>query len=190
MDPQSTIFNQRLKCYKFDLSKKRKDLVLIPSIWDKSFYSLNNLFSLKKIIQTNQFFYLTKILFKRKHPFGIVPYWGSPWWAIPIEIINEILEFSASNFKYVKFHEETFISDEIFFQTILFHLKGEGKINTKFDVRCTYMKFKENESSPELLLESDFQEIINLPDRFLFARKFDSKKDYQILNMIDNLRVC
>ena len=51
------------------------------------------------------------------------------------------------------------------------------------------MKFKENESSPEILLESDFQEIMNLPDRFLFARKFDSIKDYQILNMIDNSRV-
>jgi hypothetical protein len=187
--PESSIFNQRLKSYKFDLSKKRKDLILIPSIWDKSFFSFKNLFSLKKIVSARQLFNLRKIFFKRKHPNGIIPYWGSPWWAIPIEIINEILEFCKKNYKFVKFHEETFISDEIFFQTILFHLKGQEKINTKFDVRCTYMKFKENESSPEILLESDFQEIINLPDRFLFARKFDSKKDYQILNKIDNSRL-
>ena len=50
------------------------------------------------------------------------------------------------------------------------------------------MKFKDNESSPEILLESDFQEIMNLPERFLFARKFDSQKDNNILNMIDNSR--
>jgi hypothetical protein len=189
LDPESTIFKQRLKSYKFDISKNRKDLVLIPSLWDKSFFSLKNMVSIKKIVETKQFFNLIKILFKRNHPFGIVPYWGSPWWAIPIEIINEILDFCHNNYNYVKFHEETFISDEIFFQTILFHLKETGKIRTKFDVRCTYMKFKENESSPEILHESDYQEILNLPERFLFARKFDSYKDYKILNMIDNSRV-
>jgi hypothetical protein len=189
LDPESNIFNQRLKSYKFDLSKKRKDLVLIPSIWDKSFFSLKNLISIKKIVARKQFLNLRKILIKRTHPFGIIPYWGSPWWSIPIEIINEILEFCDNNSKFVKFHEETFISDEIFFQTILFHLKFQGKINTKFDVRCTYMKFKENESSPEILLESDYQEIINLSERFLFARKFDSRIDNQIISMIDNSRV-
>ena len=188
LDPESIIFNQRLKSYKFDLSKKRKDLVLIPSIWDKTFISFKNIILIKKIIASKQLFNLKKIVFNRKHPLGIVPYWGSPWWALPIEIINEILEFCYNNYNYVKFHEETFISDEIFFQTILFHLKETGKIVTKFDVRCTYMKFKDGESSPEILLESDFQEIINLPERFLFARKFDSKKDYKILNMIDNSR--
>jgi hypothetical protein len=189
LDPDSTIFNQRLKSYKFDLSKKRKDLVLIPSIWDKSFFSLKNLISIKKIVAGKQFFKLGKILFKRKQPKGIVSYWGSPWWALPIDIINEIVLFCDNNSKYVKFHEETFISDEIFFQTILSHLKFHGKINTVFDVRCTYMKFEENQSSPEILIESDFQEIMNLPDRFLFARKFDSKLDTEILNKIDKHRV-
>jgi hypothetical protein len=189
LDHESPIFNQRLKCYKFDLSKKRKDLVLIPSIWEKSFYSFKNLISIKRIVTIKNFLNLRKILVKRTHPVGIDAYWGSPWWTLPIEIINEILEFCDKNYKFVKFHEETFISDEIFFQTILFHLNKTGKINTKFDVRCTYMKFKENESSPEILLESDFQEIINLPDRFLFARKFDSSNDFKILNMIDNSRV-
>jgi hypothetical protein len=189
LDPESTIFNQRLKYYKFDLSKKRKDLVLIPSIWDKSFFSFKNIFLIKKIIAAKQLFNLRKIFFKRNHPIGIVPYWGSPWWAIPIEIINEILEFCDKNYKFIKFHEETFISDEIFFQSILFHLKCKGKINTKFDVRCTFMKFKDNESSPEILLESDLHEIINLPDRFLFARKFDCLKDDQILNLLENSRI-
>jgi hypothetical protein len=188
LDPESTIFNQRLRSYKFELSKKRKDLVIIPSIWEKSFYSFKNLFSIKKVIEARQLIKLSKILFKRKIPISFIPYWGSPWWAIPIEIITEILEFCDKNNNYKKFHEETFISDEIFFQTILFHLKETGKINTKFDVRCTYMKFKYNESSPEILLESDYKEIMNLPDRFLFARKFDSKNDYKILNMIDNSR--
>jgi hypothetical protein len=189
LDPKSTIFNQRLKSYKFDLSKKRKDLVLIPSIWDKSFFSLKNLNLIKKIVAAKQILNLRKIFFKRKHPFGIVPFWGSPWWAIPIEIISEVLKFCDKNYKYVKFHEDTFISDEIFFQTILYHLKKTGKINTKFDVRCTYMKFKENKSSPEILLESDYQEIMNLPDRFLFARKFDLNIDYKVLNLIDDSKL-
>jgi hypothetical protein len=189
LEPESPIFSQRLESYKFDLSKKRKDLVLIPSIWDNSFFSFKNLVSIKKILVAKQIFKLKKIFFKRKHPEGIVPFWGSPWWALPIEIINEILEFCDNNPNYLNFHEETFISDEIFFQTILFHLKKIGKIYTKFNVRCTYMKFQNNESSPKILLESDYQEIINLSERFLFARKFDSRIDNQIIRMIDSLRV-
>ena len=189
LEPNSNIFNQRLNSYKFDLSKKRKDLVLIPSIWDKTFYTFKILFLIKKVVTAKQIFNLRKIFLKRKHPSGIVPFWGSPWWAIPIEIINEILEFCDYNYEYVKFHEETFISDEIFFQTILSHLKFKGKINSKFDVRCTFMKFKENESSPEIILESDFHELKNLPDRFLFARKFDCLIDNQILNLLENLRI-
>lgn len=189
LDSKSNIFNQRLKSYKFELSKIRKDLVIIPSIWEKSFYCLKTIKSIKKVLSSKSRFNLKKLLFKRIHPIGIEPYWGSPWWALPTEIISEVLIFCEKNPKYVKFHEDTFISDEIFFQTILFHLKQIGKINTNLDLRCTFMNFKDNESSPEILLKEDFNEIINLPERFLFARKFDSTIDNQIINMIDYYRL-
>jgi hypothetical protein len=50
------------------------------------------------------------------------------------------------------------------------------------------MKFEENNSSPEILLSSDFDDILKLPNRFLFARKFDSRLDSQIFDLIDSSR--
>jgi hypothetical protein len=35
------------------------------------------------------------------------------------------------------------------------------------------------------LTSSDYNDLITLPDRFLFARKFNAKKDVQILNLLD-----
>jgi hypothetical protein len=179
---------QRLTYYKFDLSKNRKDYVLIPSIWEKSFYSLKSLISILKILKRNQAAKLFKLVFKRKSASNITPFWGSQWWALPVEVVNEILLFCKSNQSFIDFHDDTLLSDEIFFHTILNHLHEAGKINTIFDVRCTYMKFEENNSSPEILLASDFDDILKLPNRFLFARKFDSRLDSQIFDLIDSSR--
>jgi hypothetical protein len=188
LQKHTVTYTQRLTYYKFDLSKNRKDFVLIPSIWDKCFYSLKSLLSILKIIKRNQALMLFKLVFKRKSYITISPFWGSQWWALPVEVVNEILLFCKSNQHFIDFHDDTLLSDEIFFQTILNHLNEVGKINTIFDVRCTYMKFEENNSSPEILLSSDFDDILKLPNRFLFARKFDSKLDSQIFDLIDSRR--
>jgi hypothetical protein len=179
---------QRLTYYKFDLSKNRKDFVLIPSIWDKSFYSLKSFISILRMLKRSQGVKLFKLLFKRKSAINIIPFWGSQWWSLPVEVVNEILLFCKSNQNFINFHDDTLLSDEIFFQTILYHLQIEGKINTIFDVRCTYMKFIDDNSSPEILLSSDFEDILKLPNRFLFARKFDSQLDSQIFDLIDSSR--
>jgi hypothetical protein len=179
---------QRLTYYKFDLSNNKKDFVLIPSIWDKSFYSIKFFISILRILKRNQALNLFKLVFKRKSSINITPFWGSSWWALPVEVVNEILLFCKSNQNFIDFHDDTLNSDEIFFQTILNHLNEVGKINTIFDVRCTYMKFEANNSSPEILRKSDFDDISKLPKRFLFARKFDSKLDSKILDLIDSSR--
>jgi hypothetical protein len=182
----SLTYIQRLTYYKFDLSKNKKDFVLIPSIWDKSFYSFKSLLSLLRVLKRNQSVKLFKLLFKRKSSIKVTPFWGSQWWALPVEVVNEILLFCKSNQNFIDFHDDTLLSDEIFFQTILHHLHKEGKIKTIFDVRCTYMKFEDNKSSPEILLSSDFEDILKLPKRFLFARKFNQKIDSNVLDMLDS----
>jgi hypothetical protein len=185
----SDIYIQRLSHYKFDLSKNKKDLVVIPSLWDKSFFTKKTFQSIFKVLKSSEYKNIFKLLIKRKHPKFIEKiFWGSSYWALPIEITNHILSFCYSNPSFVKYHEETFISDELFFQTILYHLFESGKIETTFDVRCTYLKFKYGNSSPEILISSDFQELSSLPNRFLFARKFDSKIDDKIFDLLDSIR--
>lgn len=176
---------ERLTYYKFNLSKNKKDFVLVPSIWDKSFYSLKSILSILRILKRNQALKLFKLVFKRKSSIKITPFWGSQWWALPVDVVNEILLFCKTNQNFIEFHDDTLLSDEIFFQTILYHLHKEGKINTIFDVRCTYMKFEDGKSSPEILLTSDFGDILNLPKRFLFARKFNQNVDSNVIDMLD-----
>ncbi len=186
---KSYIYQQRLTYYKFDLSKNKKDLVLIPSIWDKSFYTIKSFRSLFRALNSLQYKKLYKILVKRKHPKFIDKiFWGSSYWALPIQVTNQILSFCDTNKNFVGFHKETFISDELFFQTILHHLNKIGKIDTVFNVRCTYMNFEEGNSSPDIIRSSDFEELSSLPNRFLFARKFDSKIDDKIFELIDSIR--
>ena len=189
LPPSSDIYKQRLSNYKFDFSTNRKDLVLIPSIWDKSFYTKKTFRAFFRVLNSSNYKKLYKLFIKREHPNFIEKvFWGSSYWALPIEVTDQILSFCNTNQNFVLYHEETFISDELFFQTILHHLQKTGKIETFFDVRCTYMKFEEGNSSPQVLLSSDFEELSSLPNRFLFARKFDSKIDQKIFELIDSIR--
>jgi len=187
-DKSSYLFKQRLKYYKFELSKKRQDMLTIPSIWDKDFYKKRSLGAIVKVLKSNDKNSLIKILRKRKEPNGIESYLGSSWWAIPIDVMVEILNFCDLNPKFVKYHEETFISDEIFFPTILKHLDNNGKIKTKILGRVVYLEFKNNESSPIDFRASDFDKLVELQERFLFVRKLNTKIDETIFDLIDQSR--
>jgi hypothetical protein len=187
-DKNSYLYNQRLKHYKFELSKKRQDMLTIPSIWEKDFYRKSSFGAIIKVLKSKQKNSLIKIFKKRQEPVGIESFLGSSWWAIPIEVMDEILNFCDSNTRFVKYHEETFISDEIFFPTILKHLDKNGKIETKILGRVVYLEFKNNESSPIDFRASDFDKLVELPERFLFVRKLNTKIDETIFNLIDNSR--
>ena len=49
----------------------------------------------------------------------MVSWGGSQWWAFPQEVVVFLHKFLDDNPKYIEFHKNTYIPDEIFFQTII-----------------------------------------------------------------------
>jgi hypothetical protein len=125
--------------------------------------------------------YLTILLPKRKIPLGYRAYGGSQWWTISSDCASYILNFINKNKEYVDFFKLTQCPDEMFFQTIIMNSTYKSSIY-KHNLR--YADWSERKSNPKVLVKDDFS-LLKSSDK-LFARKFDSNIDEDILDMIDN----
>lgn len=174
----------RLNKYKINLSNKKQDFIQLHSIFNRGFYKRQSLGNIKKLLKTKRYSYLTKILFTRQPPIPIKPFGGSQWWALPIEVISLILNFIDTNPKYISYHENTLLPDEIFFHSILMHLKKTNNLVIK--PNATYINWKrKNTPLPVTFTENDFLELKDVSKEKLFARKFDIDIDHNILDIID-----
>lgn len=175
----------RLNQYKINLSTERLDFVQLPSFLEKKFYKKQTLHKLLKIARKKNFTVLLKLLKKRKLLNPLTPYGGSQWWALPIETIEEILKFIASNPKYINYHKDTLLPDEIFFHSILMHLKETNDVLV-VKPSITYVNWtRKNTSLPVTFNKKDIEELKEASQNYLFARKFDIKKNDPLLDQID-----
>lgn len=175
----------RLNQYKINLSNARMDFVQLPSIFDRIFYKRQTIGKLKRIVKSNRFSELTKLLTKRKSPKNIKPYGGSQWWAFPIETVKDILAFIDANPKYLAYHKDTLLPDEIFFHSILMYLK-ENNENLFIKRSITYANWeRKNTSLPVTFTKEDIEELKSASVNKLFARKFDMAIDQEIIDLID-----
>jgi len=121
---------------------------------------------------------------QRKVKNKIQHFYGSQWWIIDGYALNYILTYVKNNPGYTAFHKFTFAPDELFFQTILMNSKDEKLLKTISNDNKRFMKWTDALSAnPETLTSENFGEIKNSPA--LFARKFDSNIDGDVLTMID-----
>ncbi len=176
----------RLNQYKINISTQRMDFIQLPSIFEKSFYKKQSIGKLKKLLKSKQFSGLSKLFLKRRLPKNLKPYGGSQWWALPIETVKEILNFINSNPKYLSFHEDTLLPDEIFFHTILMFIKEKNE-NVMIKASITYVNWERKKSSlPVTFTKDDMVELKIKSENKLFARKFDNDLDSAILDLIDD----
>lgn len=169
----------RLNEYTFHLSKKKGDLIMLPPINKIGFF-----IRLKAV-----FYFFLRMKFnpiireERKFPDYLRPYGGSQWWVLPIETIVFILDFLAKNPDYEDYHRYTYVPDEIFFHSIVFsNFEKEVMGDT-----LTYVNWKRKGCPlPVVFSRDDFDELINLGEDKLFARKFDMDFDEGILDRIDS----
>lgn len=176
----------RLVQYKINISTKRMDFIQLPSLFDKSFYKKQTIGKLKRLIKSKQFSGLSKLFLKRRLPKNIKPYGGSQWWALPIETVKEILNFINSKPKYLSYHEDTLLPDEIFFHSILMFIKEKNE-NVMIKASITYVNWERKKSSlPVTFTKDDMSELKMKSENKLFARKFDNDLDSDILDLIDN----
>lgn len=175
----------RLNNYLFNFSKKRGDFICLPSVWERSLYTKKNIKGIYRLTKHKKFRYLYKLLKRRRFPKYLLPYGGSQWWALTLSTVIKILDFLEKNPTYIKYHEHTLLSDEIFFQSILHHLqKKDDSINLKRSI--TYVNWeRKGIALPVTFEKQDFEELEEASKNHLFARKFDIKKSEHALHSID-----
>jgi hypothetical protein len=128
-------------------------------------------------------------IFARKLPQNLKPYCGSQWWTIDMYALNYVLDYIEEHPKYLSFHKFTFAPDELFFHIIWLNAKDERIKSSITNNNLRFLKWiKLDNPHPEILTKEDFDDICNSPA--LFARKFDSSADQEILNLIDDRILC
>jgi len=65
---------------------------------------------------------------KRSHPKELNPFYGEMWWCLRTSTIKRILRYIETNPKYIEYHKETCIPDEIFFSTLVYNLMPAEEI--------------------------------------------------------------
>jgi hypothetical protein len=120
----------------------------------------------------------------RELPQAFIPYKGSTWWTLTRDCVEFLHQQSHSpdGKKIIKYFKNTWHPAEFFVQTILMNSKyREDIINN--DQR--FIIWPENDDGhPKILTEADYNDII-CSDR-LFARKFNSRIDAKVLDLLDN----
>jgi hypothetical protein len=175
----------RINHYKFNLSAKRGHFVVCPSIHEKTFYSFKNLKSITKLILKLKIKFLLKLLISRKKPEYIKPYGGSQWWCLKNETVEKILAFCEQHKEFRDYHKYTLLSDEIFFQSIIMHIKDIFNLQLKNSL--TFVDWERDVPvKPPTFSLNDKELLLNQPDFKLFARKFDQEYDSQIMTFLNS----
>ncbi len=173
----------RINRYKINKSNRRGHILLLPSIYDKEFYSRETLGKLNFLRKTGKFRELKTILTKRRFPENLIPYGGSVYWALPMDTIKIILSYIDQNTDYLKYHKYTLCADEIFFQSIIMKIISDENL---IRPSLTYTNWKRKIGPlPVTFKEEDIDELYKASVDHLFARKFDYNIDRKILDRLD-----
>lgn len=125
-----------------------------------------------------------RVNFKRKWDVNVKLKYGSQWFSITHELAEYVIKKEDWINKYFKY---TSCSDELFLQTLVYNSKFKDKLykkemNDDYTSCMRYIDWKRG--GPYTFREEDFKELIN--SERIFARKFSSKVDNQIIVNIFN----
>lgn len=127
------------------------------------------------------FYFIRKNLIpKRKFPRGFVPYVGSQYWCLSRDCVRYIYDFMLKEKEFMRFFRHVDIADELFFQTVLINSPLRDSL---INDNLTFMIWDKGKTSPNILRKQDFDKIV--VSEKMFARKFDSDLDSEILDLID-----
>ena len=177
----------RLLRYKINLSTRKFHHVLLPSIWEQDFYKTSILKDIFLLFLCGHFRFLPKLFKRRRFPTYLKPYRGDQWWALPAEAVRDILGFLDRHPDYCAYHNDSLVPDEMFFQSIVMHLKHGDTVAVKPTLTYTNWS-RRGEVLPVTFTRSDIDELKVARFGKLFARKFDIGVDEWILDQLDELR--
>ena len=125
---------------------------------------------------------LNTILPKRNFP---LPYtlFGGPngsWWTMGIDCAKYLIDFIDANTNLHRFSYFTWGSDEFLIATILMNSPLKNQVvNNNY----RYIDWSEGEANPKILTINDASKLVDTQK--LFARKFDTTHDNEVLDLID-----
>ena len=116
---------------------------------------------------------------RRGLPAGLDAFGGSPYWALARPLVEWLHSYVRERPDVVRFFEHVYIPDELFFQSIIMSSEHAGSIvndNLRYiDWRAT--------PAPKILTSDDLPAM--LASGALFARKFDTYVDSEVLDELD-----
>ncbi len=177
----------RLDKYKISKSNQRKHFLQLPSIFDRQFYKTKTLGHLNFLRKKGRYKEMMLIFKKRRFPEFLEPYGGSQWWALTLETLRAILNYIDEHPRYLKYHKYSLLPDEIFFQSIIMRLSDLKSKKFQFEKSFTYVNWERAFGPLPVTFESqDYKELRKASEGYLFARKFDLKKNEEIMDQIDH----
>lgn len=120
---------------------------------------------------------------KRKFPFQNYTLYGgggSAWWVLSKECADYFIEFMDANPKFIKFAKWIWCADEIIFPTIIMNSYLKDRVVNN---NLRYIDWSEGRVNPKNLTVEDFDKLMS-SDK-LIARKFDTKVDTKVLDLLD-----
>jgi hypothetical protein len=127
--------------------------------------------------------YRTRILrvpfLRRSFPAGLEPYGGSAWCALSDEAVRTLLAFEDGNPQAYSFFTRVKTPDEIFLQTVLLNSPARERVANE---PIHYVEWPGG-SHPATFGHEDFPRLAASGKPF--ARKFDTRLDAEILDLID-----
>jgi hypothetical protein len=121
---------------------------------------------------------------ERLNKLGYVNCAGAQWWILPDKVIDIMLQ-ERDNIPLCKAISDAFGCDETFFQTAI--MKHKEECGIELDEQGNYLERRWyhifNEGHPIILCKDDYEQLNK--SNMLFARKFDTNVDRDILDMLD-----
>ncbi len=108
------------------------------------------------------------------------------WFAMPIEVVEYILEFISKNETFMQIFEGALVADEGFWATIIMNsaYKDRIKYNNKLSKSLTFLYKLNRNSHPPVLTMKDI-DILESSNMY-FARKFDINVDKTVIEYFYN----
>lgn len=141
----------------------------------------------KKPVLNSFFNFLANTFHKyvRKMPLGMEPYAGSQWWILCRQTVGDLLNFLNKNPQVEHYFRNTWIPDELFFQTVVKHVATKSSVHINYNYRAIIWpksQGKQFVQSPKILTETDWEYLKK--SEALFARKFDEEKSRSLVEKL------
>ena len=120
---------------------------------------------------------------ERRIPDNLKPFGGSAWWCLSRESLEYVGDLMRRDKRLIRFFHHVSIPSEIFYQTVLMNSPLKNRI---INDDLHYIHWPPNVAPhPYVLQKNEFEEFIHTDK--LFARKFDTTLDAEVLDMIDEV---